>query len=56
MDDITKPLAKVIYEAHARSRQLKTRWQDLGNEEKHWVNVAAAVVAFFGEHQMEEDD
>lgn len=54
--DLTGPLAKVIYEAHARSRNLKTRFQDLGNERAHWINVATAVLAFWGECAIDEEE
>jgi hypothetical protein len=48
----------VLYEAHARSRKLKTKWGDLGPEEKgHWYFVSTAAVSFFGEYAdaIEED-
>jgi hypothetical protein len=51
-DEILKPLAREIYEAHRRSRQLKTEWKDLGGSEKqHWVDVATAVRAFMEEFE-----
>ena len=50
-DDLTGPLAKVIYEAHARSRNLKTRWDDIGGtEHAHWKHVSAAVLAFWADY------
>lgn len=57
-DDLTRPLARVLYEAHAKSRKLKTKWRDLGPEEKrHWYFVSTAAVSFFGEYAdaIEED-
>ncbi len=51
-DDLTKPLARAIYEAHARSRQIRTAWNQLGGtEQKHWVNVASAVTEFLAEYE-----
>jgi len=51
MTDLARPLARVLYEAHARSRKLKTKWGDLGPEEKgHWLYVATAAAAFWGDY------
>lgn len=51
MDDMTGPLARVIYEAHARERQIKTTWSGLGGTERaHWMAVSSAVLAFWGEY------
>jgi hypothetical protein len=58
MDDLTRPLARVIYEAHARSRNLKSRWEDIGGSEKeHWYHVSAAAITFWGDYAdgVEED-
>ena len=57
-EQMQRQLARVIYEAHARSRKLKTTWRDLGPEEKrHWYFVSTAAVSFFGEYAdaIEED-
>ena len=56
-DDLTKPLARAIYEAHARSRNVKTAWNQLGgSEQKHWINVSTAALAFLGEYAVDEEE
>ena len=56
-DDVSKPLARCIYEAHARSRRLKTGWVILSrDEQQHWVNVATAVLSFLGEYEEMFED
>ncbi len=56
-DDIAKPLARCIYEAHARSRGIKSTWQGIGGTERqHWLNVAEAALSFLGEFQDAIED